>query len=1110
MHDFSRNITDPAFDLTAASLVEASAGTGKTYNIQNAYLRLVLEQELTVDKILVVTFTEAATYELRDRLRKILALTRDVLEGVTTDETDRIQALLHASRMDASDELQRNIAIERIKLALMDFDNAAIFTIHGFCNRVLERYAFECGHDPQAELVADESEIIARICRNWWRQHTYNNELFAETVPFKDLEALIALLAAYLNQPDALLLPDPPPDASDSPSDSRIANLASQAQILRELAEIVRSDIQTRSVFTYNDMLRNVMLALADPHRGDTLRNTLRDDFLAAMIDEFQDTDPVQYRIFDLLFMQAGIPLVFVGDPKQAIYGFRGGDVFTYYKARSQMPPDRLFSLGTNYRSEVRLVDACNALFADRTDKTFLHESIPYAGDLQAKGTHAGKTLTLPEGNDAPMQIWEYPAPGRRKPGQTTPIVMAMQHDVANEIVRLLQDPGCRIGERPIAASDIVILVHTHAEANAFCQILQAHGVHAVRQNSGNVFDSQEARDVALILRAMLTPSDPFAVRGALAGNLLPCSIDQLIAFCHEDLPNAPPLVPSDDEPEAAPQSLDDWMALFREISERWRSRSFIVAWNALMRKTGMRAHIVQQPDGERKLTNTLHLAELMHQTAGAARNRPAGLVQWYERQLTASNREENEQHLMRLASDEDAVKIMTVFKSKGLQFPIVFVPTLWRKKAEAKRATSKVLTYHDESFRLVMTLDTEDAFAKQLAIEEHLQEDIRLVYVALTRAINRVYLIQFAGGSPDTYAVDHLLERLPAPPPPTLARQDRCEAHSTDAYLPGHRTIDPDSLATAGTPNLDHTRGHTSFSALEPSTQERITTDPRDLDQQTDTTNAVAPNDLNADDDLFSIPGGKQTGNCWHEIFEQIDFQSDPETLAALVDAKLDRYNICRGPTETITQARRRAVHDMVRLTLSTPLVMPGLNHPFHLRQIPLAARRSELEFQFALRQQGVAGSTTAIRSLLQKHWQDDPARQAFLNTLETGWDKPLPLGYLTGFIDLVCCHENRFYILDWKSNRRSGVIGDFGHDGIRNEMARNTYFLQYLLYTVALHGYLSQHLQDYAYETHIGGALYVFLRGIGHHESHGIFADRPSEALILDLAALLTGGPR
>jgi exodeoxyribonuclease V beta subunit len=753
------------------------------------------------------------------------------------------------------------------------------------------------------------------------------------------------------------------------------------------------------------------------------------------------------------------------------------------------------------------LIAAINELFKDsnHADNTFRHDSIPYPGDLQARGVAGDKLLRQDGDKPQSLRIWRYEYDDSKKPGQNKPIVDILFADVADEIVRLIMDESCRIGERSVAAKDIAVLVHTHKEAERIHAKLLERKVNAVLQNTGNVFASIEARDLALILAAMLDPSDADALRGALAGSLLPCSQQELIAFCREDDAGGAQATPAtpDSVDTGRPSTLVDWMDLFKEAGARWRERALSDALAFLIRRTGMRAYLVGLPGGERRLTNLLHLLDIINATASQLRQGPSGLLSWFKRQLENDSRDGEDEHLMRLASDEDAVKIMTVFKSKGLEFPIVFVPTLWRKKAEAKGRNERTISYHDDEDMLVVTLDTKDPHAQRRAKEESLQEDVRLLYVAATRAINRVYITQLHPFLPDDYGLDWVLGGLDPGAGGHILIEDRSGERASALQLAKGAGLAGDALQTAGAAKVDKRHGHSSFSSIEPNMREMAASSARDIDS-TPGSEAQTENDYARQTDIFSIPGGARTGECWHAIFEDIDFSAAESDIRAVVAEKLDRYNICSSASADIARARRESVHSMVRNTLATAL--PAPDGGFALKQIRMDARRSELEFNFTLRQSGINPRTTGISEVLKTHWKRDEDKQPFLAALEN-WDRELPLGFMTGFIDLVFCHAERFYIVDWKSNRRSGRLNDFDRAGIRDEMARHSYFLQYLIYTLALHGYLRQHLADYDYERNFGGVFYLFLRGIENEETHGIFAQRPKWELIDDLAQVLTG---
>jgi len=1220
--DFSDSVFDPGLRTAGVSLVEAGAGTGKTYNIQNMYLRLVAAQGLKVQAILVVTFTEAATHELRQRLRQILVKCREYLEGRLADadpERDRIERALAVpveacgSVGDAADGTTdpagRQLA--RVRLALMDFDSAAIFTIHGFCQRVLERYAFECGHDSEAELMPDADALVAEVCRDWWRRQSYGSADVARRIVFKTPMELASLVREALKRTDAVMLPVAPcpekeavlfaslhdlaarigaadaagnapwkvyrgapvkaaaamraaladllrpagsggavdvqaaralaaqdagsaldpkkaailcPGLAAALGDVRQCLAARMAGVARELAETVRRRIRDASLLTYDALLTHVRDALRGEN-GPRLVEALRWEFKSAMVDEFQDTDPVQYDIFNRIFgaPDAAVPLLYVGDPKQAIYGFRNGDIFTYYAARQHVAADRRYRLATNYRSEAALVAAVNAFFADDAADAatagggaFLNANIRYE-PLAANGVGPEKRLTENgQADTTPLRLWRYASEGTRLPGMNSPVALDMYADVAEEIVRLLSDPGTRAGAREVRASDMAVLVMTHAEADLVHRELTGRGVNVERQGTGCVFDTDEARQMALVMQAMLMPRDPAAVRAALCSGLLPCSEIEVRRYADET---------GSAGPDGEIAAFDLWLERFRVAAERWRRGSFIQAFRFLAERAGWRAHLLQVRDGARAVTNVLHLAELAHHAALAMQITPPGLLRWFVRQLDPDSRDQGEELFkVRPSSDDEAVKIMTVFKSKGLEFPIVFVPTLWRRQPLARRSGESWLAYHGETAAdgtspLVLNLSTDDAAGLQAAQAEREQEDIRLAYVALTRAVNRCYVLAVDGSEKaSATALQRLVGRLDALAPCAGDVAGLGIREETGPLYPGRTTRWEPPADTSGclmtldartsqSPVIRTGCGHASFSSLMPPDAQRPEPVVQDVDAVDDAVAGEAASVLlsTADTpDIFAIRAGAQTGNCWHTIFERIDFQAPAAVVDAVVDEELDHYGICGWPAmDAQVQQRRRAVKAMVRRVLAAPL-----NDGFCLADVPVRARRSELQFHFTLRQHGGARTTRGIHDVLDAGWRGPARDDAFLCRLAQG-GHTLPLGFMTGFIDLVFQHEGRFYIIDWKSNRIGGTPGSFDPPGLAGEMAAHGYYLQYLLYTVALDAFLRQRLADYDYERHMGGVYYVFLRGVDDAvPGRGIFHERPAASLIGALASMLSAG--
>lgn len=1204
MSEFSKIVFTSALTMATPQLVEASAGTGKTYNIQNVYLRLILHHQLTTQQILVVTFTNAATQELRERLRKALLECSYCIDSppsaVPGDEERRARAAIALANPNADAHVNRELK-RRLQIALMDFDSAAIFTIHGFCKRVLERYAFECGHDPDAELTTEQGGIIREACQDWWRKNAYGEK--PDPVPFESIGDLLQLVATAYNNPIATLKGSAIPDTPElrklveaceqvqigrlgaeftwspagqlikgkkkqelidiSPIRDAFANhsckltdvgkelanaheeslaakvalvirsisdksggsdakafasavkdvaadandnmqLTLQADIAGKIARDIRRRIRDRSALTYDAMLVNVRSALQSKETGPHLRNLLRNEFKAALIDEFQDTDQVQYDIFWSLFSsnpaadKEPSPLVFVGDPKQAIYGFRGGDIFTYYRAKKEIREADQHSLGTNHRSEKNFVSGINELFEDKppNDFTFLNENVPYSTPLGSNGIAPNKELLIGGNSDEkPIKLWSLAS---AEPHADWPAY------VAQEVVRILQCHDQKIGDKPISPRQIAVLVMRHDQAKAVQEALVAANVNATRQANGNIFDTEDARRFALLMQAMSESRSARNIRSALASGLLPCALDQIAAF-KEETATPSPAPATGQQPGGSQEQFEDWVHVFRTAGERWQNESFMRGFQYLARELNVFQHIARQPDGDRRLSELRHLIELTHQAAREMRLGPVALLRWFERQLNEDLRDhagEDDDATPRIADDSDAVNIMTVFRSKGLQFPIVFAPTLWALKSEAKNSRAPTLKYHKDH-SLILDLDTKSSLGQILALRENLEENIRKIYVALTRAVNRVYLFQSEENSDaEKYALAHLLNRLPDDPA-HIERVDDLIAPTKNKWW-GPQKPDPDSLSTRAFPGgVDKRHGHESFSSL--ATHRAIISEARDVDAATEEASATEEITVTP---IFAIPGGAKLGECWHEIFEHIDFQASPDAIAEITNRTLDKYRICpeakpeqSQPIQDALKARREAVHTMISHTLDVPLGPTA----FRLRDIPLSCRRSEMEFDFSLHSSSNR-RVNGIADVLDTHWTTSARNEGLISYLrERG--QQIARGFMTGFMDLVFERDGKFYIVDWKSNQLSRHVENFGQQGLAAEMLAHSYYLQYMIYTVALHGFLSSRLKGYDYDRHFGGVFYLFLRGIDGKTDRGVFTDRPSKELTLALSNFFGG---
>ncbi|MGD8369406.1 MAG: UvrD-helicase domain-containing protein, partial [Desulfobacterales bacterium] len=809
-----------AFDLLqlpldGVRLIEAGAGTGKTYSIEGLFLRLILEAGLAVDQILVLTFTVAATDQLRDRIRQRLFALRKALAEGAADNDAAVSAL--AARAG-----NRKAALRAADDALLDFDRAAVYTIHGFCQRLLSEYAFETGNPFDTALAADPGPLIEEVSSDFWRRHLIDAppelaaHFFEQQMTGPDrLAALygrlqrpgevsvcgdqekapqLSSLEGFRRRLDALR--DRWPGARDSvaaalmspalkatgygnpkgkspeteatprqvkvdalcramdrylaeeclgfptfpefrrftseeiakatrkgatvpvhpffeacsalfQSESRLRNemdrylLWFKTAFVAAAPELLAVEKKRQNVLFYDDLLLRTREALQQ-ERG--LARAAANRYRAALVDEFQDTDPVQYEIFRRLFRRKDRALFMIGDPKQAIYGFRGADVFSYLAAADDA--DARYSLLENWRSAPPLIHAVNALFSG-ADRPFLLDGIDFAPARPARSSSVGK-------GEGGLEIWRVAGREDGRPLSKSEASSLLIGQVVDEIDRLL------CSGRP--AGQIAVLVRTNRQAWEVKSALSARRIPAVLYSAGSVFQSDEAAQLHYLLLGIASPADPGRVRAALTTELIGVSAAEL----------------------AAGESDPDWWsrraAPLVEDGRNWRNHGFIRMFQGLMEREQIRGRVLARPDGERRLTDLLHLVELCHRATTEQNLGPSGLLKWLagRRESTAAAADEEQ---LRLESDALAVQVVTVHRSKGLEFPVVFVPFGWESSA-ARR--SPELLFHDPEAGYRLTLDLGGGDRKRserLARTEALAEDLRLLYVAVTRAKERCYL---------------------------------------------------------------------------------------------------------------------------------------------------------------------------------------------------------------------------------------------------------------------------------------------------------------------------------------------------------------------------------
>ncbi|MCG8428125.1 MAG: exodeoxyribonuclease V subunit beta [Chromatiales bacterium] len=1177
--------------LQGINLIEAGAGTGKTYTIAGLFLRLVLEAELAVENVLVVTYTKAATAELRERIRAQLVKGQIAFQNGASDDP-LISALL-----DRAEDPQRWQRL--LQRAVLDFDRAAIFTIHGFCQRALADSAFESSAPFRAEMLLDEQSLLQEIVDDFWRIEIQDansdlaNYLLEQCVtadnltgflrgklakPYlevrgveqesdlqsverafeeaflkakslwsenaeeistllrtapgllrtkyrKDhLENWITKLNEYLAgdaqapfaqlerftpgfMVGALKKGGEPPEHSFFERCEQLwlawhARVEAYRQcyvgLQQRLLSYADSELQRRKaaqrLLGYDDLLLNLDQALEADESG-YLVQSLRQQYRAALIDEFQDTDPVQYRIFSQIYSGVKAPVYLVGDPKQAIYSFRGADIFAYLQAREQV--DNSYTLVTNWRSDPELIEAVNTLFNQQT--SFLFSQITYHEAKAAERERA--VLSDPLGERGALCINYIPSEPKSAPLNKEAAANLAAADSANEIARLLSGEVTLDG-RLLAAGDIAVLVRSHHQGELMRQALHSRGIHSVQRSPGNVFHSWEAQELERLLQAIIQPGREALLKAALATDLLGGTSGDIERLAHDDL------------------LLEQRQVLFVTSNRQWREQGFMPMFRHLLRSEAIAPRLLELENGERRLTNLFHLGELLHRYERDSGGSMGRLLSWLAQQRQ-SERAEDEEHQIRLESDENLVQIVTVHKSKGLQYPVVFVPFAWDGGLKSGQRDG-TYQFHDpaDRFRPVLELGSANYEADlPHAQREEMAEHLRLLYVALTRAKHRCYLHWGSVSGAEQSAFAWLL----APPDdegidPVLHGKnikkyikdnvllDKIHAISRNmGEMISIRQLDPEQALVAHTLPEEAAAGVdqslraktlqrrslsyanvTSFSALfhHPGGYQAEDGELPDYDQLA-SARPVEESEQDESPTIFTFPKGALAGSCLHGIFEEIDFtQADQPQVEEVVAGKLQEY----GFTETW----QPVVVSMVRRVLATALDETGLT----LAQITNRQKLVELPFYYPL---GRINSRDLVDILRRYGYADTPVLERAVQQLAFTDVS----GYMKGFIDLVFEHQGRFYLLDYKSNWLGNHLEEYDQPALAEAIARERYFLQYLVYAVALHRYLQQRLPDYHYDRHIGGVLYLFLRGMSPETGakFGVFRDRPSSELINEL---------
>nr|WP_235937493.1 exodeoxyribonuclease V subunit beta [Marinobacter caseinilyticus] len=1216
--------------LHGSRLIEASAGTGKTFTIALLYVRLILNHGdvartsalMTPRDILVVTFTEAATKELRDRIRTRLTEAADVFRAapVAFEAKAPGKDPLHDLRADY-DPAQWPAKARLLQLAAESMDEAAVHTIHGWCNRMLKEHAFDSGGLFNQNLETDQSELQAQVARDYWRSF----------IAGLDEDAVEAYLTAVRSPEDLqghvrglLNLSQHLPVAASSPADLlgtlvgerrqvfdavrarlpdliedflvlcgeaqarkqfdgrkfRLANVQGWMSVLQEwsaapsidppaltdaawnrlsalgieeawkteptpashglivavselnaqrltpvprqallihatqwIGKRLEKEKLRRAELGFDDLLTRLDSALQG-EGGDRLAGTIRNQFPVALIDEFQDTDPTQYRIFDAIYRVADnladTGFFMIGDPKQAIYAFRGADIFTYLRAR-KATEGRHVTLPKNFRSSAAMVQASNRVFgfaeAGQPHGAFLFRGGLQTSDnplpflpVEANGREETFTIngTVPDA----ITFWTHSNTDTKDT-----VTTAVAEACASEIARMLNlglngqagftKPGHAF--QSLQSSDIAILVNKGAEARAIRTALAMRGVRSVYlSDRASVLQSVQAIDLMHWLEACAEPERDRLVRSALATATLGLGWPQLDHLRRNEL------------------AWEDEIERFRGFRLIWQGQGILAMVRRLLTAFEVPARLLQEDQGERALTDVLHLAELLQYESQQVDGEQA-LIRRFGEMIADAGRD-SEAMQLRLESDADLVQVVTVHKSKGLEYPVVFLPFATSCRPVGKR--DNTVTWHDDEGRLQVAFEPDDDVLAK-ADRERLGEDVRKLYVALTRARYATWVgAADMGGDEGRSALGYLagadaasLEpglTAMASDTPTLRVQGLPSATGElyrapsgaalgDARRPS-RTAREDwwiasysaiqYTAGAAEPSAGLMAGTRTAPEAETPEAERLQED------RGPTLSADQPPVTNPDPEERRLHGffrGAGPGTFLHHVLEwcaDLGFGAVSERSDEL-RAMLEKRCLVRG-WNPWANPLTHWVKDFIDTPLILPMQADQTQPTATLGTIGQAI--PELEFWFSSRHV----KTRALDAIVRRYTLTGV-------TLPVGTARPLAdemtlNGMLKGFIDLVFEHDGRYYVADYKSNYIGPMDDSYTSQAMAQVVSEKRYDLQYALYLLALHRLLKARIPDYDYDRHMGGAVYLFLRGSGS-DSAGVHCDRPDRRMVEEL---------
>ena len=1098
MSDFTRY--DPSETIgPGRTIIEAGAGTGKTFTIAAAVTRLVAEEGVALERILVVTFTVAATAELKDRIRRRMVDTLRALQNnpAPGPPDAHMQVLL-----GASGERRARYA-GRLDEAVTRFDRAQIFTIHGFARRLLLKLGFRSRLSGDLEPGEIDELLVRRAAADLVVARFAGSAAGGEIMTVSPGD-LADIGKALVGMPDARIVPDP----ILAEGRRRV-----RAEMARDIREVLAERLRAAGMVTFDDGLVEARDALSDPRVGASARDLLRRSYSIALVDESQDTDPIQWQVIRAVFDDSR--LVVIGDPKQSIYTFRGADIESYLAAAGNAASLR--TLDTNWRSDGPLIATLDVLLEGATfgDRRIGYRSVrPADAHRAARIVGAGPPLEIRRfSSDFPLPTYQ-----RRPFFLVNETRRAVAADVAAEVVRLLTG-GVRLieegAERPVGPGDIAVLCRTRRQVETVREELDRRQVPSVAARTGGVFVTPAAEQWRRFLLAVERPSRLDYVCMAATTPMVGLSLAEVADLRDDDAP-------------ALQRRFLGWQALLHEYGVPTLFKDVDLA-------TGLTERVLAEPGGERLLTDLAHIAEEMH--AVWRRGRIGSLVVWIEAVMeeaarnAEANVEDPESRQRRLETDAAAVQVQTIHAAKGLEYPVVMAPYLW----DIPRIRPRIPIFHDPEPappgeprpRLVDVgghgselFDTH----QRAAMAEEAAEEGRLLYVALTRAKHRLVIwwientknsaltklheIITRGGDPDR-AIERLIERSGG----AISQRILAQPQPPGAYDGEWSVRRPLERARLDRP-LDYRWRRVSFSSLSPDHPlggvADTTDEPDRIDEPED---GATPTAAGSGLPMADLPRGARFGSLVHEIFRRVPF--DAPDLAGAIGSellRLTRHSSWDFETDTFV--------DGIMAAMSTPLG-PGGDTPT-LRDLDPARTLKEMDFELPLRTSASTISLRDIAGTALEHLPGGDPHRTYFERLAGMAPQPFR-GFMTGGIDLISVLPgpggDRYTVMDFKSNTlpargEAADPTDYGAGPLVAAMHHGNYTLQALLYQVALHRYLRWRLPGYDPSVHLGGSMYLFIRGmIGpgtplvEGERCGVERWRPTSGVVVAVSRLFAG---